>query len=116
MIDENIYLFCVDYHYNHIVKKERIDKYIDQYARTIYGPEMSIESAMAPHRHNPNIVFKRIYEANKDEALRLYNDNLDYCEARAIYDAARPVWVSDKVEEVEEPPVKKKVVRKKRVK
>ena len=69
-MDETTYLFCLIYHYNHFITRDKdISKYVPLYQTILYGGnQMSGKS------------FKMIYTQYKDEALKKLEENIVYCE------------------------------------
>ena len=79
MKDLELYIFCCEYHWNHIVNKEPINKYIQRYTNLVYGVAswgQKVDFCFQP------VHWKRTYEKNKYWALEMLEDNISYCEAR----------------------------------
>lgn len=68
-MENRIYLFCLEYHYNHkILKRNKIDVYLDKYAEILYGENKKISL----------ITARQIYNTNIDEVLEIEQNNIDY--------------------------------------
>ena len=67
-MDLDTFIFCQDYYFNHIVNKKPIEKYVKEYSKLL--------------RYNTDkvIAFKREYNKYSEEALKLMENNIKYCE------------------------------------
>lgn len=65
-LENRIYLFCLEYHYNHVINKDyRIDKYINKHGEFL-GRNIQAKEA------------KKIYNMYIKETLRMEEENIEY--------------------------------------
>jgi len=70
-MDKKTYLFCLEYYNNHVKGKDKcINKFIRDYNRIL---DLEV---------NDTTFLKRLYNKNYEEALRIEQENLNFCEAQ----------------------------------
>jgi hypothetical protein len=67
---KDIYIFCQSYYYNHILHKEKLGSKVDGYSKILGWKVNNVES-------------KRLYYRNKEDFLKQYEEDIEYCQMKS---------------------------------